>query len=68
VAPEDDDLSGDVEENAEVVEDSDASKEDKEEEDDDDALFIAKCRRAAVDELINTTGSSPSGQNEDEDD
>jgi hypothetical protein len=45
VAPEDNNLSGDVDENAEVVEDSDAAKEDKEvveEEEDDDAHFIAK--------------------------
>jgi hypothetical protein len=78
VAPEDDDLSGDVEENVEVVEDSDASKEDKEAEeeeeeeedddddDDDDAPFTARHRRAAADKLIDTVESSPSGQNDDE--
>jgi hypothetical protein len=46
VAPEDDDLSRDVEEVAEVVEDSDASKENKEaEEEDDDAPFFPGVER-----------------------
>jgi hypothetical protein len=69
VVPEDDDLSGNVEENIKVVEDSDASKEGKEEEeedDDDDALFIAKRRWAAADELTDTAESGPSGRNEDD--
>ena len=63
--PEDDDLSEDVEENAEVVEDSDASEGDKEEED-DDTPFIARRRRTVADELIDTAESGPSGQNDDE--
>jgi hypothetical protein len=63
VPPEDDDLVGNIEENVEVVEDSDASEEEKEEDDDDDDAvpFIAKCWRAAVDELTDTSESSPSG-------
>jgi hypothetical protein len=60
--PEDDGISEDADENAEEVEDSDATKE----EDVDDALLTTKRRRIVVDELIDSAESSPSGHNDDE--
>jgi Flp pilus assembly protein TadB len=70
MAPEDDDLAGNIEENIEVVKDSDTSvdEEEKEEEEeaDDAVAFIAKRRRGTVDELTDTVESSPSSQNDDD--
>ncbi|KAM0896290.1 hypothetical protein ACQ4PT_023301 [Festuca glaucescens] len=72
--PKDDESAGNIEENVEVADDSDATedeeekeKEKEEEEETEDAgAFIAKRRRAAVDELTDTAESSPSGQNDDD--
>jgi hypothetical protein len=57
----------DVEENVELADNSEAT-EDKEEEEDNTWTFIIEHQGATIDDSDDTRESSPSGQNDDNDD